>query len=297
MRGIKGLRFAGVLMLIAFTALAATWYLTVTAERERYLTSRNFRLLSTVATQLDSSISGQHRTLATLLTTDPGKAKATDWFRKARSFVPALQALDEDRIPEPLDPVPPGSTSREVRKSEAVVDDRGAWLVLTMGREAEGSLSPASTRPVRLTLDGVLAPIFTPKLRERAFDALVLASTEGRVLHAEGQLSGVLALARLDQLEPASRRLLTFGNVAQPSRPPGFASVARTSGVVDVMISGTAYKLFTQPCCLATTTASADGPQKPAGLVIVGLVDAAAFRSKARMASTPRPFLNWPSAS
>ena len=85
-----------------------------------------------------------------------------------------------------------------------------------------------------------------------------------------------------------------LGNTQAQPTPPGYASIARTSGVVDVRISGTAYKLFTQPCCL-TTRIPADGATPEASLVIVGLVDAAAFSSKARQI-TPTVVIFWVAA-
>ena len=39
MRGIKGLKLAGIWLLVAFFACVAVWYVSDTSERERYLTS------------------------------------------------------------------------------------------------------------------------------------------------------------------------------------------------------------------------------------------------------------------
>jgi len=284
-RGIKALKFAGVLLLLAFAGSAVVWYVTVTSERERYLTSRNFRLLSTIATQLDSSIGGQLKTFGTLLSAADGKTEngIPTWFARARDFVPSLEALDTERLQTTFDSAGLKAT-RAGRLSQAVLDDRGAWLQLsikTKKQKQSGASAKPSTGTVYLGLSRLLAPVFAPKLRDGAFDALVLASTDGRVLHAEGSQSAVLKSARLDQLEPANRPFVMFGNPETQPAPPGYASIARTSGVVDVRISGTAYKLFTQPCCLATRI-PADGAIPEAGLVIVGLVDAAAFGSKTR---------------
>ena len=277
MRGIKGLKLAGIWLLVAFFACVAVWYVSDTSERERYLTSRNFRLLATIATQLDNSISGQQRTFATLLTADP--STDTGWFTSARDFIPSLQALDEERIPKSLQPVDSAlvlkEPEKELKKSQAVIDDRGTWLQLSITKDAESRLSSTSnTRNVWLTLDGLLAPIFAPKLRDGAFDALVLASTDGRVLHAEGRQSSGLMLARLDQLESPARFFALLGNAQAQPKPPGFASIARSSGVIEVQISGTTYKLFTQPCCLATSAPASGRAQEATGLVVVGLVDA-----------------------
>ena len=257
MRGIKGLRFAGVLLLLAFAASAVVWYVTVTSERERYLTSRNFRLLSTIATQLDSSISGQLKTFGTLLSSADGTEEqgVPTWFSRARDYVPSLQALDTKRLNTTFDSPGPGASARTDRPSQAVLDDRGAWLQLsietrkpepkkqeptqqeTKKKEPSGAAAEPGTGTVYLALGGLLGPVFAPKLRDGAFDALVLASTDGRVLHAEGRQSAVLKAARLDQLEPASRPFVMFGNTQAQPPPPGYLSIARTSGVVDVRIS------------------------------------------------------------
>ena len=148
MRGIKGLRFAGVLLLLAFAAFAVVWYVTVTSERERYLTSRNFRLLSTIATQLDSSISGQLKTFGTLLSAADGTEEQgiPTWFARARDFVPSLKALDTKRLQTTFDS--PGlDATRAGKPSQAVLDDRGAWLKLSI--EDEESRNRAVHAPSR----------------------------------------------------------------------------------------------------------------------------------------------------
>lgn len=304
MRSIGGIRLVGILAFAAFAALLATWYVTFTSERERYLTSRNFRILTTIAAQVDSSFSTQERMFRTFLSPagpDPqGPAAETDervkepvWFYGAKGFVPSLASVDESRVPARF-PVrePDQPASRFTSESQVVMEGRAVSLRVSVKRRpTDAAAAIASTddmRDVWLTLGSLLAPIFRPKLSDGALDTLVLATRDGRVLHAVGERSTELTLTQLTALEPVVRRAFGFGSSQQASTPARtFKTVSGTMGIVDLVISGTEYKLFTQPCCQTTTLGSdaasgAAAPQPTAGLVIVGLVNASEFRSKAR---------------
>ena len=265
MRSIKGVKVAGVLLLVALGAAALAWYVTVRSERERYLTGRNFRLLAAIATQLDNSIDAQARTFNTML------EKGRQAFDRAKDYVPILTAVDAKQMAEAT-----GEPSSSLEApAGAVMNARGAWLRIPVETSSD-------MEDVWVKIGGLLGPIFDTKLRDGAFDTLALASSDGRVLYAEGLHETALKLARLDQLEAARRPFQMPGAAEKPPPSPPFPTVARASGVIDVRISGAAYKLFTQPCCLATPMQPETAAKQMPGLVLVGLVDAAAFGSKAR---------------
>src|SRR5262245_46242452 len=304
MRGVKGVRLFGILAFAAFASALAAWYVTATTERERYLTSRNFRILTTIATQFDSSISTQEKTFKSLLAPPsasldgeqvigpPSPEDLRRWFRDAKDYVPSLASVDQNRLPTRFQPDEPRRGAADYRtESMAVVDGRNVWLRLMVRRvPADSDDTPAggNTRDIWLTLAGLLSPILEPKLSEGAFDTFVLAAPDGRVLYAVGGRSAELSMTQLDALEPAIRSRFTFGGQKAPSDVPRpFKAIAETMGSTDVVISGTEYRLFTQPCCLTTTLQAGLGSQRSSaasapGLVIVGLVNAAAFQSNTR---------------
>jgi len=302
MRGVKGARLLGIIAFAAFASALAAWYLAATGDRERYLTSRNFRILTTISTQFDSAISTQERTFRSLLaplTASPdddqiiGPPTPDAWFRHAKDFVPSLASVDESRMPMRFQQDEAGYGAEYKTESQAVIDGRTVWLRLTVRRTPASALGDSANeaddaRDVWLTLASLLSPIFEPKLNDGAFDTLVLAAPDGRVLYAVGSRSAELTMTKLDALEPAVRSRFTFGGPKAPSdtaRP--FKAIAVTMGSTDVVISGTEYRLFTQPCCLTTTLQAGPRSQRSTaasapGLVIVGLVNAAAFRSNTR---------------
>jgi hypothetical protein len=287
MRGMKGARFFGVLVLAAFGAIATAWYVTVTAERERYLTSRNFRILTTIADELQSSIDTQERTFTTLLTapfdaTDPSDQTLQTRLDTARPYIPILDAMDTTRTPTTLIASDPGA-ERHTNLNQAIVDADETWLQLSIIRAPAPESAAPEQRNVWLRLGSVVGPIFEPTLRDGAFDTLALAAVDGRVLHVAGERRDVLNLTSLDRLAPVSRPRLVLGGTAD-TPAPGFTAVARTSGVADVVIAGTVYRLFTQPCCVATPVRIGEnGTQiRAPSLVVVGLVPISEFSSKAR---------------
>jgi hypothetical protein len=296
MRPVKRIRLFGALVFVALLAVLAGWYLTFTAERARYLTSRNYRILTTIATQVDTSIAAQERMFVSLLSlrAAPEKKPAFPrngsaapspqppaWFDEARRVVPSLAFVDESRVPE-------GWVGRVVAKATGVrTDNREVTLFLSF---AQASDAAGETREIPFALGRLLDPILRPKLLDGAFSTLLLATTDGRVLYATGERQAEVMLTRLDALEPTRRQLLPFGNDRAEQPPaPRFASIARSAGVVDISISGTDYKLFTQPCCQTVVPPDAPdvgpaptSPPPARGLVVAGLVNASEFNANTR---------------
>jgi hypothetical protein len=277
MRAIRRVRLFGVFALVVAMALLAAWYFTFTSERERYLTSRNVRLLTTIATQVDSTIAAQERMFRTFL----GSSDGTAWFAEARTEVPTLRFVDETRLPAGVKPF---SAAMLTPQSRISVEGRNVWLRLTFTPKNGNS---TGTRDVWLALDRLLAPIFDPLLLDRAFGTLVLATGDGQVLHAMGERSAELMLTRLDALgSPPSTTFSLSTKQAESNPSRSFRTIGATTGLLDVVISGTEYRLFSQPCCLMTPVQSGLGPAastpSASSLVIVGLVNASEFRSKTR---------------
>jgi hypothetical protein len=270
MRAIRRARLFGVLVFVVLMVVLAAWYFTFTSERQQYLVSRNARLLTTIATQVDNTIAAQERMFATFLRSGSG----VQWFAEgAKKEVPSLSLVDTSRLPQGVRRVDFTPTSF------VSIEGRNVWLLLSFTANARPDLG---RREVRLALDGLLEPIFAQQ-SDHAFDTLVLASSDGRVLHAVGAQSADLMLTRLDQLQPVQTRRFVIGPTRAESTPV-FKSSGASTGLLDAEISGSVYKLFSQPCCVVTKMQStgADGGAVTASLVVVGLVNASKFAAKTR---------------
>ena len=138
---------------------------------------------------------------------------------------------------------------------------------------------------VRLELQELLQPLLDEG--RGAFDSLLIASPDGRVVFQSGDAK--LRMASLDRLTRRS---------APEQTETTFQDLARAPALTDVVVSGATYKLLTQPCCgrmirapVASTAgegaaaAPASGsaaPVKPPddGWVLCGLVSSANLSSR-----------------
>ena len=194
--GSKGLRFA---------ASCSSWPLrrpqwsvrhAPRSERERYLTSRNFRLLSTIATQLDSSISGQLKTFGTVPSAADGKIENGIPTRIARA-IPSCrawrrwtQSAFRPRLtPRASTPLEQADSARpcsdHFRAWSATLDSKTQRAATERRTRQAGAPEPSISRSA-----ACWHPVFAPKLRDGAFDALVLASTDGRRTARRGSECG-----------------------------------------------------------------------------------------------------------
>jgi hypothetical protein len=87
-------------------------------------------------------------------------------------------------------------------------------------------------------LDDLLKPLLSDGIQKSIFDTLLVATPDGRVIFQTGDPK--LRVTRLDQLQVAG------------SKPPAdlkFQQLARSTGTVNVNLSGAQYELLVQPCC------------------------------------------------
>src|SRR5262249_42964884 len=92
---------------------------------------------------------------------------------------------------------------------------------------------------VRLRFDELVTPVIRSKVVGSAFDSLLVATGDGRVIDQTGEFDQ--RITRLD----------TLTNVTDPKNPVKltFDALGRSAGMVSVQISGSTYTLFSQPCC------------------------------------------------
>ena len=97
-----------------------------------------------------------------------------------------------------------------------------------------------------------MKPLLRDHVNDGTFDALIVAAPDGRVIFQTG--AAPLHLVHLARLV-ASRD-------AKGVEIGKFDDLAHAAGMVDVVVAGDQYKLFTQPCCGVVSTGT---PQAPPG--------------------------------
>jgi hypothetical protein len=284
------------MVLIVTLGAAGALYGIFVIEQRQYLVSRNFRLLNTTASQTENTIRAVGRIFEALLSKNAPEDRAADaeasvprrrgggalasdaaairepqWLKDLKADVPMLRQIDGADLPQVLP-----------RGRDAVVTYKRLWnaderLLLSL-RWTDQKKTPGAM-DLRLKLAPILEPIFAPKLAQRAFDTLALATLDGRVLFAKGGRQQELQSSSLDALVRRPRG---------KTPPVEFAQLARTSAVDEVEIAGVRYFLFVQPCCrsLEWTDASGSGPHSNAGMIVVGLADAATLSTGSYAIST-----------
>ena len=225
MRAIRRARLFGVLVFVVLMVVLAAWYFTFTSERQQYLVSRNARL-TTIATQVDNTIAAQERMFATFLRSAPACSGSPR--------EPKGSALAQSRGHEPAAARSPprGLHADELRLN------RGPQRVAAVVVHGQCPTRPWPTRSeARL---GRPARADLAQQSDHAFDTLVLASSDGRVLHAVGAQSADLMLTRLDQLQPVQTRRFVIGPTRAESTPV-FKSSGASTGLLDAEISGSVH--------------------------------------------------------
>jgi hypothetical protein len=268
----KGLRVAGTLVLLgAGVALGLVYWNSVNA-REQYLTSRDFRLLTVLAAQVQRTIDVQVRIVQGFV---PDRARGELKGQRARSLGEALQSLPTLQHAEIITaPLPGQVASSATGRSRMEAEPSRTWVRVAVFPDKTAN---TPLLDIRLRAAQILAPVFSPKLAQGAFDTLVLATRDGRVVYATGRRGEELQWSELGTL--LRRQKAPNG--------PTFADLARTTSVDDVVIAGVDYKMFMQPCCGATLTENGRPVDKMAdgAMIVAGLVETAALSSNARTIS------------
>jgi len=256
------------LLALAFAAALGGYYLLYVTQVRSYLVARNFRLLATMSVRIDNAIETNKRILTNLrdhpLDSSRGMNKeAFDRMKaKASALIPILRSVEV------------------VEKSKA---DSGVALQF-VGRRSQTSWAVSEDTPgdsdaslfFRIPFQALLRPLLRDQVHDKTFDLLLVAAPDGRVLF---QTSGAtVRITNIAELTAA----------ADPKQGGGrtFDQLARSSRLTDIVVSGTDYKLFTQPCCGAV---SEQAKGDAAGWVLCGLT--AKSRLGSESYSVPFPLL------
>jgi hypothetical protein len=258
----KGLRFAGTLVLLAVALALGVLYWNSVHTRRQYLTSRNFRLLTVLAAQVQRTIDVQVRIVQNFV---PAQSRPEGQPQRARSLTDAMRSLPTLQQAEVITFAGTGTPATAATGRYRMETESGrAWLRVAVYPD---KTADAPLLELRLRAARILAPIFAPKLAQGAFDTLVLATKDGRVVYAIGRRGEEIQWTELGTL---LRR-------TKPANSPTFSDLARTTAVDEVVIAGVDYQMFMQPCCGATwaddTRRRGDATNET--MIVAGLVETA----------------------
>ena len=260
---ISALRVPLVLAFALAMALTGYFLLYVTQVRN-YLIGRNIRLLATIGTQVERTIESDRDVLTNLhfeQNNDPQKKVTVEGEEKeqAANFIPILRTADVHAKSGLAGPEPNLALQFTERRF------RTSWDVYT-----DPSKPLKDSLYFEIRLGDLLRPLLSDKANGETFDLLLVAARDGRVLFQTP--SGPVRILNINQLTDSA------------SAGQKFNALARSSGLVDVIVSGTDYKLFTQPCCSSVTEHGVKDDS--AGWVLCGLT----ARRRLTAASLPVPY-------
>lgn len=287
---------AGTLLgVVAIAALTLAYWGNVTG-RERYLQSRNFRLLGDVAEQTQVMLYDSEQIVRGNVLRAAKNSKISD--RKLSKDVAQAWAHEVAHLLEPK------GEGLDRRVAEQAANGRVAGIDLASGTAAfepsSASVSEiaeqfrqyrmsvlgtgtdlrfewtaadgADNRLPKVSFELPATALFTGTFNEarwdRAFSTMGLATPDGRVVFAVGAQAAEMKASGVTSLLP----------VATQTSDPNLVRFASAIADEPVRIGGIDYRMFTQPCCRFSSLAQ-PGNSSPSGLVVIGLADEDALRS------------------
>jgi hypothetical protein len=220
-----------------FIIASLIYYFFWVRDQSTYLMNRNFRLLATIGQQIEGSIESQAKIIESLIQDEKIQNKA----KLAARLAPSLEVLELPcSLPElscPLTADPPRKRDNEFWSFIPTWESnaRGEWLNVDYFFGTERS----PYYRARLNLSKILSNIRRQEVEETAFDAVLLAATDGRVIYQQGDSE--LRLTHLDNL--------LAGNGHSEQKNLQFNALSRSTNFENVQLSGANYSLFIQPCC------------------------------------------------
>lgn len=216
----------------------AGYYLLITTKRSTYLNSSNLRLLTTIGHHVDDWVRRQREIFRIVI-------ESEDPAGTSKALMSAKQWKVKPQRPA-------AGTENKIEPPTLVSDSNGdVWLELAS--------TWGDTRKVPFHV------AILDSLQTDAFDVVLLATADGRILKRSGEAE--LHVADLSSL-PDLR---------------DFAAKASHTTDVKVKLTGTWYRLFMQPCCerlgIRVEGKSGSGERR-AGLVVCGLIPAADLTEK-----------------
>lgn len=260
----------GAVLGIAVVAALGLVYADNVKDRQQYLESRNFRLLTVLASQTEQLIDARSRVygknIDTLCAIEPllcHSLTRDQW--KAWPYQdplmddgnPATKELAAGQIRTNGAGLDLESPEWERSKLDSQVSSDSTmlqfeWYTTNPPIVQQPANSVVRSVAVRVAAADMLHGIFDPRLEQRAFDTLILSDVTGQIIYVTGRRAGELRGTSLADLL---------------ALPAGTKAIARTASQRSVSLAGTDYVVFMQPCCQKGTAT------RSAGFVVVGLVE------------------------
>src|SRR5262245_15480921 len=235
------------MLLCVLAAALGGYYVFYVSQQTDYLITRNFRLLATIGEHIEAAIRSDRQVLSNMRF---GEQSLDAVKSEASKFIPFIKSATIVKWPPHT-----GQQPKEGAMALKFVERNTeiAWVLRDQIHEEADS-----PWQVRLYLDNLVEPMLHDHVRDGTFDALLVAAPDGRVIFQTGAapLHGV-QLAKL-----------VGSKDAKGTETANFDSLAHAAGMVDVVIAGEDYKLFTQPCCGLVSMERAP----TTGWVLAGLV-------------------------
>ena len=224
-RALPTLRAAGLMMGISVLAAAGVGYWFFVSQQRHYIVGRDFRILSNLTRQVDSTARAEARVIQNLPKQPRGTSINSDlktlpatWFQfRGKPYQPGDITFEKKKLP--TDRARPGYTFRA--DSHLMLD------VPVPGRSAGGEELTAS-----LNLQRGLESLFSSRVGPAGFDAILLGTRDGRVLVSAGPVAQQLRFSGLDVLS---------SKATEANKPVKFKELSETITMAEVSVAGVDY--------------------------------------------------------
>ena len=249
----------GAVVGIALVSVLGFIYLTNVQDREHYLQSRNFRLLAVLARQTEQLIESRSRVYAENITRlceadlcDAVSARWTPWPNRdpLAKENPATQELAAGDIHHTNTKLTLREEAKRLSDYDSQVTSFGTMLQYDWLVAGSGTVPSVG---VRVSAADTLHGTFDPRLKQGAFDTVLLADSKGRIIYVTGR--------RATELKSTSIADLL-------ALPADATTVTRSASEHPVTIAGVGYRMFMHPCCRAEGS-----PAENAPFIVIGLVE------------------------
>jgi hypothetical protein len=267
-RALPMLRLAGVVLGTAALAAGGTAYWLFISAQHQYLIGRDFRVLSNLATQIDTTVALEAQVVVNAVgvsgavpaRSDKSKSRQARWIAlRGKPFQAEDINFEDVKTDTGLPPKRPDYQYRF---------NKDGFLTVPIWPSDDANRPQIAWRPddpnhpqiATLRLRRVLEPIFREKVEQGAFDAILLGDRNGRVLIGAGEAANQIRSSGLGVLAAKGA----------DGKPVPFAEMAQSIRTSNVSFADVDYTLFAFPCC----TLESSEP-----LVLVGLIRADVLRS------------------
>lgn len=236
-RALPVLRVAGLMMGVSVVAAAGAGYWFFISQQRDYLVGRDFRILSNLTRQVDSTARAEAKVIRHLpndAPADPDGAAVSQSFRSLRETWFNLRGKPYQLTDITFEAKLPG---KEPFPEYAFRVTDQLMLDVPLEQEPGEPVVLAS-----LNLRPGLETLFSSRVGPTAFDGVLLGTQEGRVLVSAGPAAQQLRYSGLDVLS---------SKPTETNKSLEFKELSKAVRMADVSVAGVDYTLFVAPCCVS----------------------------------------------